>query len=156
MQPNLEMPAGGVKWLVPALLVSVVLDIVLAVILAVSVDYGALVGLIIAVSVLPTVAIISLVVPVGYEIWPTRLSIVFLFGRRWDVPFKSIESATEARSWQAYAIRGVRFATAPSQAIVMTRREARVIGRPNIVISPQDRSVFLPRLQQAIEHSPEA
>src|SRR5262245_11832492 len=102
MRPILEMPAGGVKWLVPVLLMSVVLDLVLALVLAVTVDEGPVVALIIAVSSLPALVIIAFVIPVRYEIWAQKLTIVFLFGRRWDIPFSTIESAVEAKRWQPY------------------------------------------------------
>jgi len=152
----MDMPAGGVKLLIPVLLFSVMLDFVMAVVLALSLKDGPLTGLLVLVSGLPTLAVIAFVIPVRYEIWSQKLSIVFLFGRHWDIPFSTIESVAEAKRWRPYASRGVRFATSPAQAIAVNRKNPRTLGRPNIVISPRDRSVFLPRLQQALADNPEA
>jgi len=44
----------------------------------------------------------------------------------------------------------VRFATAPAQAIVVKRKGASMLRRPNIVFSPEDRNVFLEQLQRAL------
>jgi hypothetical protein len=136
-------------------LAAAVFELFVSVAIALSVDNGTLIGLIVVLSSLPAFAVVALVIPLRYEIWARQLSIVFCFGRRWDIPYSAIEAAEEAQAFRRDGGSAVRFATAPAQAIRI-RRRARAWNRPNIVISPQDRAIFLPRLQQALADNPEA
>ena len=52
--------------------------------------------------------------------------------------------------FEPYGFAGVRFATAPSQAITILRHNANMITHPNIVISPAAREEFLRQLERAM------
>jgi hypothetical protein len=156
MQPILGMPAGGVRWLIPILALSSAFELVVVATVVLSLDDGTLVGLIVGAAGLPAIFVVGFVIPVRYEVWSSKLSIVFLFGRRWDLPFYTIEAVEAAKGMEAYAYTGVRFAMSPSQAIVVKRKGANKIQRPNIVISPENREPFLETLQRAIATNPEA
>ena len=156
MQPLLSMPAGGTKVLIPALVLSFVIELLAALFFALSLDNGVFIGAIVAVAGPPAIVIVMLVIPMRYEVWSQQLSLVFLSGRRWDIPFNTIESVEAAKGVEAYAYKGVRFATAPAQAIVVKRKGASMLRRPNIVFSPEDRNVFLEQLQRALRSNPEA
>lgn len=101
---------------------------------------------------LVVVGLIRLVLPDSYEVWPDHLRIAFPFGS-WRIPFDTVDAAVEARWWEPYGGFAVRLATAPGQSIVIRRRNANLLRRPNIVISPHERVSFLPCLQSAIERS---
>ena len=98
---------------------------------------------------LMAVALIHVLLPRRYEIWPDRLRIVFPFWR-WDVAFDSLEYARPSKWWEAYAFMGMRFATDPGQAIVVQRRDPRLFTRPHLVISPADRMTFLSQLDNVM------
>jgi hypothetical protein len=102
-----------------------------------------------AASLVLTVGLIWLILPRRYEIWPDRLRIVFLLGG-WDIALDGIESVHPGRWYQAYGFMGVRFATAPGQTVTIMRRNSNLFTRPNVVISPEDREVFLRELGRAI------
>jgi hypothetical protein len=102
---------------------------------------------------LASFALVWLVLPRRYEIWPERLRIVFPVGR-WDIGFDTVASTHAARWWQPFAYVGFRFATAPGQAIVVERHEPNLLRRPNLVISPEDRASFLDQLRPRLEKQP--
>jgi hypothetical protein len=102
---------------------------------------------------LASFALIWLVLPRRYEIWPGRIRIVFPVGR-WDISFDTVASARAARWWQPFAYAGFRFATAPGQTIVVERHAPNLLWRPNLVISPEDRAAFLDQLRLRLERQP--
>jgi hypothetical protein len=69
---------------------------------------------------------------------------------RWTLSFDTIESVEIARWWHAYAFMGVRFASNPGKSVDIIRRDANVISRPNVVISPDDRDEFIATLNGAL------
>lgn len=91
---------------------------------------------------------IWLILPRRYEVWPDHLRIVFPVWR-WDIPFDTISAVKPARWWATYGYNGVRFATSPGSAIEVRRRDARLFGRPNIIISPADRDGFIHACERA-------
>ncbi len=149
MQPLLSMPAGGLRWLrVLYVGIGVAVLALLAALLLVGADTAGV--LISVVSLVFVGAMFYVIVPRRYEIYSDSLRLVFpLFG--WRVGFDTLEAFRPAIWWQAYGYWGVRFATAPSQAIEVTRQNAHIVGRPNLIISPQDRTTFLSELNAAYE-----
>jgi hypothetical protein len=96
-----------------------------------------------------SVAVVWLILPKRYEIWPDSVRLVFpLWG--WDVRFETIESLRPSSWWEAYGFMGVRFATHPAQAIVVLRRNMNILTRPHLVISPADRDIFMRELEKAM------
>ncbi len=86
-----------------------------------------------------------LVLPRRYEVWPDSLRIVFPLWR-WRIDFDSIERVETSKVWQPYGFWGIRFATNPAQAVTIYRKDARMLGRPNLVISPESREDFIEHL----------
>ncbi|HEX5369627.1 MAG TPA: hypothetical protein VFY10_09475 [Dehalococcoidia bacterium] len=93
--------------------------------------------------------LIWLIIPRRYEVWPDSVRLVFPLWR-WRIQFDSIERIETAKLWQPYGFWGIRFATNPAQAVTIYRKEARILGRPNLVISPERRDEFLEHLPAAI------
>ena len=101
------------------------------------------------VTLIGTVALIWLILPRRYEVWPDRLRIVFpVWG--WDIRYEGIETVRAGRWYEAYGFAGVRFATAPSQTVTVLRHNANMLRRPNLVISLEDRETFLRHLERAM------
>ena len=93
--------------------------------------------------------LIGAILPRTYEVYDDRLVLVFGFSR-WNIGMDSIEVAREAKPHQAYAYNGVRFATKPGEAIELRRVNSNLFTRPNLIISPDDRSTFLVELNTAL------
>jgi hypothetical protein len=100
-------------------------------------------------------AIIWMLLPRRFEVWPDRIVIVFPVLFRWNLPFDSIESVDLAKWWHAYAFMGTRLASSPGSSVDIVRRRHNVLTRPNIVISPEHREEFVERANEALErHRP--
>jgi hypothetical protein len=97
-----------------------------------------------------TFAVIFLVVPRRLEVWPDRLVIVFALWR-WRLPFETVAEARQANTWSAFGYWGVRLSTAPTASIELRRAESNLLGRPNLIISPEGRDEFLSASQQALQ-----
>jgi hypothetical protein len=82
-----------------------------------------------AVSLLATIGLIWLILPRRYEVWQGRLRLVFPVWS-WSIPFKTIHMVREGQWYEAYGFIGIRFATAPSQAVTILRRNAGLFRRP--------------------------
>ena len=143
------MPSGGMRGLNVALgLVTVGLLVAAVIVLAVWPE-GAAVLLFTIVTTIASLALVWLILPSRYEIWPDRVRLIFpMWG--WDLPFDTIDTAQHGKRWEAYAYTGVRFATSPGQSIVVRRRGSNLFKRPHAVISPADRAVFLRELDKAV------
>jgi len=63
------MPAGGTKVLIPALVLSFVIELVAALFFALSLDNGVFIVALVAVAGLPAIVIVALVIPIHYEMW---------------------------------------------------------------------------------------
>jgi hypothetical protein len=150
MEPIYVARAGGIRWINAVLLISAVLLLAGGVIASITVPDEALEIWLVVVISLATIVFIWIILPRRYEVWPDRLRIVFPLTLHWDLGFDTIASPRVARSYEPYAYNGLRFATAPGQAITLERRGQRLLGRPGIVISPVDREAFLKQLEQAI------
>jgi hypothetical protein len=109
-------------------------------------------ALITIVSLAATLLIVWLVLPLRYELWPDRLRVVFP-AWKWDIAYDGIRSVRPGRWYEAYGFAGVRFATAPSQSVTILRHDANLFRRPNLVISPEDREVFLRELERAMQNA---
>ena len=109
------------------------------------------ISLLFFVSFLPA-AVIWFILPRRFEVWHDRLVIVFPVLLRWSLSFETIETVEIARWWHAYAFMGVRFASNPRRSVDVIRRQANLITRPNVVISPEDREEFIARMSEALEH----
>jgi hypothetical protein len=145
--------AAGTRWLELILIGASIVSVVLAVGLNVPGEEYAALGWIIVAIVLPTDAILWIVIPRRYELYADRLRIEFTFFG-WDIPFSSIESARPALWWHAYAYAGIRLATSPGQAIEVRRRGGSgLMAGMNLIISPEGRAAFLDQLQGAIENA---
>ena len=103
---------------------------------------GIWISLIVVGAVFP---LLWLILPRRYEVWPDDLRIVFPLWR-WRIGFDSIERVETAKVWQPYGFWGIRFATNPAQAVTIYRKDARLLGRPNLVISPENKDAFLEQL----------
>ncbi len=86
-----------------------------------------------------------LILPRRYEVWPDSLRIVFPLWR-WRIAYDGIERVETSKVWQPYGFWGIRFATNPAQAVTIYRKDARMLGRPNLVISPENKETFLDHL----------
>ena len=149
MTPVYVARAGGVVYLVAFLAISAALLLAagLAALLGDWEDQAALwltLGL-----AFVSEALVWLIIPRRYEVWPDSLRIVFP-AFQWDIRFETIEGVRETSWWEPYAFAGVRFATSPGQALVVLRREPRWFGRPHIVISPQNRRDFIEVMRRAL------
>ena len=149
MEPILTMSAGGTRWLAPIFAGLAAVLFVTAAVTLIVLDDGGLSAVAIVAGTVGTIAVLLLVIPRRYEIWRDHLRIVFVWGT-WHIAFDTITSVAPALSRQSYAFWGVRFSTSPGQAIVVHRRNPRLIGRLEVVISPESRDIFLPALQQAL------
>lgn len=149
MRPLFTMPSGGMRGLNLALVLTTVGLILAGVGSTAAWPSEAGPIWLTVVSGLATVAFIWVILPQRYEIWPDRLRIVFLRWR-WDLSFDTIDSAQPGKGWEAYAYAGVRFATSPGQSIVVRRRGSNLFTRPQVVISPADRAVFMRELDKAM------
>lgn len=147
MEPLFTARPGGMRVLNAVLAALIGLDVVLAVILLVFANVSA--ALVTFGTMLLTVAIIWVILPKRYEVWPAHLRIVFpMWG--WNIDYAGIETVREAAALESYAFIGVRFATAPSQAVTILRRNPNLFTHPNVVISPEDREEFMRHLQRAM------
>ena len=144
MEPRFVAKAGGMRIAPPVLvaLTGVMLGAGL-VTLAVLPDSGGIwVSLLIVGAVFP---LLWLILPRRYEVWPDSLRIVFPLWR-WRIAYESIERVETSKLWQPYGFWGIRFATNPAQAVTLYRKNARLLGRPNLVISPENKEIFLEHL----------
>ena len=143
------MGAGGIGIVGPvlALLFVTLMIIIVAAILDGSAPFWgvALVGG----SVFLTIAGIWAIIPRRYEVYDDRLVIVFSVWR-WNIGMDSIDVVREAQTWQSYAYMGFRFSTTPAQAVELRRIRTGMLRRPNIIISPEDRTVFLAEVNTAL------
>jgi hypothetical protein len=98
---------------------------------------------------LATLLFVWLILPRGLEVWPDRVRLV-LPVYTWDIDLETIAEVREARPWEPYAFMGVRFATSPARAVVLRRKGAGIL-RPNLVISPENRGLFLEQVDRLIE-----
>jgi hypothetical protein len=104
------------------------------------------------VLLLPMMVIAVLVwaiLPRSFEVYDDRLVIVFP-AWRWDIGLETIEGVKDARWFQPYAFSGVRFASAPAKAVELRRRDSNLFKRPNIIVSPDDRDLFVTELNAAL------
>jgi hypothetical protein len=147
MQPMLSMPVGGLRWLYVVSLVFATTILLALGALLLSGASGLGIATMLAVLLL-TDALIYLIVPRRYEIYADRLRLVFP-AFAWNIGFESLAAFRPASWWQSYGYWGIRFATAPSQAIEIRRRSPSLLRRPNLVISPADRETFLAQLSAA-------
>ena len=147
VHPIYEAQPGGMRLFNAVLVLLTVTTVAITGILLVFVDAaGALITL---VSLLATLAFVSLILPRRYEVWPDRLRIVFP-AWSWNIEYAGIESVRPGRWYEAYGFWGMRFATAPSQTVTILRHNANMFTHPNLVISPEDREEFLRRLERAM------
>jgi hypothetical protein len=100
-------------------------------------------------SLAPVAAMLWLILPRRYEVWPDSLRIVFPLWR-WRIGFDTLERAEPAKAWQPYGFWGLRFVTSPGQAVTVYRKHSRLLGRPNLVISPDSRDEFLAQLHAVL------
>lgn len=147
MEPLYTAKPGGMGWINPLLAGLLVVTAVLTVVLLALADTAA--ALITGGTLLGTTALIWLILPRRYEIWPDRLCLVFPLGT-WNIAFETIQTARHGRWYEAYGFIGVRFATAPTRIVTILRRRPGLFTRPNLVISPEDREEFLQQLQRAM------
>lgn len=141
--------AGGVAWINAFIVAMVVLEVVLLVGLFAA-DLMPLGGV---VALLLTVAAIALLIwvilPRSFEVYDDRLVIVFPWWR-WNIGMDSIELVREGKGYQAYGYFGVRFASAPGKSVEIRRRNSNLFKRPNLIVSPDDRSLFVTEMNAAL------
>lgn len=148
-QPLLSCPPQHHRGLDKVLVLGAVAALVAGVAIEVASNTGGA-ALVVGVVSAATLALIFVLIPRRYEIWPDRLSLVFLW-HRWQIPFESLEEARPANPLFAYGYLGVRFATAPSRSVEVRRVRGNLFLRPNLIISPEGREEFLNVLQQALD-----
>lgn len=146
-EPIFVQRAGGTAGL--DLLVSAILliSVIAGAIVAVSGDVGG--GVVILVGGPVLTGTVWTWLPRRYEVWAAHLAVCSPF-RRWRLPYETVAEARVARWWQPYVFMGVQLVSSPRNAIVLLRRDSHWLLRPNVIISPQDRSTFLPALQDAL------
>ena len=148
MKPLFVAKAGGIRVAPPVLmaLTAVLLAAGIVTLAVIPESTGIWVSLLAVGAVFP---LLWLIVPRRYEVWPDSLRLVFPLWR-WRIGFESIERVETAKVWQPYGFWGIRFATNPAQAVTVYRKNARLIGRPNLVISPDNKEAFLENLYAAM------
>lgn len=140
-QPLYETTASGTRILRLYLLGSSVFVLALVVVGLILTPDRVTVWLLVAGCSAVPLALVWLVVPKRFEVWPDCLRLAFPnFG--WDLHFISIDSVQRAQWWQSYAFRGLRFATSPSSAVVILRRSPRLVGRPTSSFRPPTETSF--------------
>ena len=150
MEPLYVAQPGGLRWFNLVFLALLAIDAVLvAALLLLSEVIAAAVS---AAGLVATYALLWLILPRRYELWPDRLRLAFA-AWSWDIPYEGIEAVREGRWYEAYGFMGVRFATAPGQTVVVLRRNSHLFRRPNLVISPEGREKFMRQIQHAISRS---
>ncbi len=148
-EPRLVMAAGGVRWLNAFVAGLLVLNVVIVTVFTASgllTFWGAFAS---CAGILLTGIFIWAILPNRFEVYDDRLVVVFGFWR-WNIGLGSIEVAREAGALQSYAYWGVRFSTAPRQAVEVRRVGSNMLTRPNMIISPEDRGIFLAELNAAL------
>jgi hypothetical protein len=148
-EPLFIAPSSGLGLVGLILLAEAVITGVIVLAFALSGEDPVEAVVVIAVTFAVITALIYLILPRRFELHSDRLDMVFPIGR-WRIPLNTIASVEPARWWQPYAAWGFRFATNPSHAIYITRRDASLFRRPNIVISPDGRDAFLAAMREAM------
>jgi len=148
-EPRLVMASGSSGWIAGIILGLFVLAAALVILVFATEEEPLWPAMIVALSIGGTAVFIWLILPSRYEIYDDRLVIAFKLWR-WNIGLDSIELVREADSWQSYAYIGIRFSTKPSEAIELRRVGSNLFRRPNLIISPDDRSIFLPELNTVL------
>jgi hypothetical protein len=148
-EPRLVIGAAGVAWanaLLGVLLAGAVVALAALSITGAMPLWG---GLLTLAGPVFVVVLIWAILPRRFEIYDDRLVMAFPLWR-YDIALDTIALARPASWWQSYGYAGVRFATAPSKAVELRRRGRTFLSRPNMVISPADRELFLAELNAAL------
>ena len=146
MEPLFVAQSAGARWFRIGAYALVALFAVTTVVLTVTAGWVA--GISSGLGILAILLFVWAILPKRYEVWPDHLRIVFpAWG--WDIAYESIETVRGGHWYEAYGFMGVRFATSPSQSVTILRRNANLLTRPNVVISPEGREEFLRHLRRA-------
>ena len=149
MRPLYVSRAGGTK-LLNAIFLAVPIGMLLFAMEAASTSAPGALGLWIGVVVMLLIlGSVRAILPDAFEVYEDHIRLVFPFSG-WNIPFSSIEGVQAARWWQPYAAMGIRFATAPGQAVTIQRRGMSLLGG-TLVISPHDRAEFLAAFQPILD-----
>lgn len=147
-EPRLVMAAGNARWFGLFAAGFVIVGVLLA---AVMVLAGEPVGpALLAGGLIAAVGlVVALIVPRRFEVYDNRLVIVFGLWR-WNIPMESIDFVREAELWKSYAFWGFRFSTKPAEAVELRRIRPSLLRRPSLIISPDDRGIFLAEMNTAL------
>ena len=147
--PLLVTPAAGARWADALLWTGAISSVFVLAVLA-SLLPRERTGLIVtAVALALTFAVIGLVLPRRYEVWPDHLTVVLPLWA-WRLPVETIAEVRRAEVWKAFGYIGVRFTTAPSASVEVRRVKAGP-SRPNVILSPVDRDEFIRVLASRLE-----
>jgi hypothetical protein len=148
-EPLFVMPAAGIRWVGLIVAAVLLIDVAIVAALIATEDVPPWVLLLVCSELLVVLLVLWLVIPRRFELHEDALVLAFpLF--HWRIPLETIEVARPAQGWMPYAYWGMRFATAPGQAVEI-RRVRPSLTRSNLIVSPVDRSEFLRRLSEALE-----
>ena len=134
MSPRYSTQAGGIADVLPVIGGVVVVAFVILVILAVAMPdqpdvWLAMMGLALYVA-------FWLNLPIRYEVWEDRLEIVYLY-RRWRIGFETIEKIETPTWWRSLV--WCLYLTGGWSQVLVCRNKARIIGRPNLLLSPSNK-----------------
>jgi hypothetical protein len=144
------MPAGGLRLINGVIVLSLLLDAVIFGALAIAYQDAAAI-LINGVLIAAVGLFVWAILPRRLEVWSDSIRIVFVANRAWTIPFETIAAVRPAKTWMAFAYFGVRFATAPSQAVEVARLNQSLFRRPGVIISPESREQFVAAANRALE-----
>jgi hypothetical protein len=148
-EPRLMIRAGGVAWVNAFIVVMLAIELVLLVGLLVT-DLMPIWGALLLLGTLAAVGLlIWAILPRQFEVYDDRLVLVFPLWR-WDIGIDSIEVVRDATALQAYAYNGIRFASLPGRSVEVKRRDSSIFRRPSIIISPEDRRLFVTEMNAAM------
>lgn len=148
-EPRLAMGAGGIGLFGPVLVLLLVTEVIIIAALIIDGSAPFWGAVLMGGIVFLTTVFVWAIIPRRYEVYDDRLVIAFTMWR-WNIGLDSIELVREAEPWQSYGYWGMRFSTKPSQAIELRRIRPRMPFRPNLIISPDDRTIFLAEMNAAL------
>jgi hypothetical protein len=148
-EPRLVMRAAGLAWVKTFLWAMLAVEAVLLVTLAASGSMPLLGVLATLLGLSAVILLVWAILPRSFEVYDDRLVIVFPRWR-WNIPLDSIELVRDATGFQPYGYWGLRFASAPAKAVELRRRRSNLFRRPNLIISPDDRRLFVTEMTAAL------
>ena len=147
VEPLFAIRAGGIRLLTRLLALLLLATVVISAIMLTTLNAVSAASTFVSMVLL--LAVILIILPRRYELWPDHLRIVFpLWG--WNIHYDDIQTVRPARPFESFGFAGLRFATAPGQAVTILRHNSNMFTHPNLVISPEDREVFLRELERAM------